>query len=110
MRMKMIMNISISMNISMRMKMKMKMRSQSVRPVGLAALNLIQTLYSIGSKNFKIYSHVVPKVYSFALLPPNDPPLGNDNAFPIWSPNASFGRLSRLCPTGYQCNFFFCIQ
>ena len=41
------------MNISMGMNIKMSMRRQSVRPVRLAALNLIQTFHSIGSKKFK---------------------------------------------------------
>ena len=54
----------------------------------------------IGSKNLEIYSNVVPKVHSSVLRPPNEPILGNDNAYPICSPNGVWPAQAAFLPHG----------
>ena len=60
----------------------------------------------IGSKNLEIYSNVVPTVHNFALLPPNEPILGNDNTSPICSPNGVWAAQAAFAPRVANAKFF----
>jgi len=52
----------------------------------------------IGSKNRKKYLHVVSKVHSFVLPPPNEPTLGIDNTSPICSPSKILDARAAFAP------------